>query len=94
VHPQTQVLPHPLATTAAWLVIPPLAVSTPLAAHIPPISSGEVSSLKNDDDGGGEDDGDDDDHDYDDNYHYGDDSDDGNDSGNYEDSNHDSGLRF
>ena len=43
--PETQGLPIPLATTAAWLVIPPLAVNIPLAACIPCISSGEVSTL-------------------------------------------------
>ena len=41
--PDTQHLPIPLATTAAWLVIPPLTVSIPCAAFIPVISSGEVS---------------------------------------------------
>ena len=45
--PETQGLPIPLATTAAWLVIPPLAVNIPLAACIPCISSGEVSTLTN-----------------------------------------------
>ena len=35
----------PLATTAAWLVIPPLEVKIPFAACIPWISSGEVSTL-------------------------------------------------
>ena len=35
----------PLATTAAWLVIPPLAVKIPFAACIPWISSGDVSIL-------------------------------------------------
>ena len=43
--PETQGLPIPLATTAAWLVIPPLAVKIPLAACIPWISSGDVSTL-------------------------------------------------
>ena len=42
--PETHGLPIPLATTAAWLVIPPLAVNIPLAACIPWISSGEVST--------------------------------------------------
>mmetsp|Transcript_9127 Transcript_9127/g.34381 ORF Transcript_9127/g.34381 Transcript_9127/m.34381 type:complete len:301 (-) Transcript_9127:1355-2257(-) len=42
--PTTHGLPHPRATTAAWEVIPPRAVSMPLAACIPPTSSGEVSS--------------------------------------------------
>ncbi len=37
--------PMPLVTTAAWLVIPPLAVSTPSAAAIPAMSSGVVSGL-------------------------------------------------
>ena len=43
--PETQGFPIPLATTAAWLVIPPLAVRIPFAACIPLISSGEVSIL-------------------------------------------------
>ena len=43
--PETHGLPIPLATTAAWLVMPPLAVNIPLAACIPWISSGEVSTL-------------------------------------------------
>mmetsp|Transcript_6732 Transcript_6732/g.26194 ORF Transcript_6732/g.26194 Transcript_6732/m.26194 type:complete len:276 (-) Transcript_6732:1205-2032(-) len=43
-HPDTHVLPHPRATTAAWLVMPPLAVRIPSAAFIPPTSSGEVST--------------------------------------------------
>ena len=42
-HPLTQQVPMPLATTAAWLVMPPLTVSTPWATCIPMISSGEVS---------------------------------------------------
>ena len=33
--PETHGLPMPLATTAAWLVIPPLEVKIPLAAFIP-----------------------------------------------------------
>ncbi len=33
--PDTHGLPIPLATTAAWLVIPPLAVKIPFAACIP-----------------------------------------------------------
>ena len=45
--PETHGLPIPLATTAAWLVIPPLPVSIPLAACIPCISSGLVSDLTN-----------------------------------------------
>ena len=44
-HPATQHLPIPRATTAAWDVIPPLAVRIPSAATIPARSSGEVSSL-------------------------------------------------
>ena len=44
-HPATQHLPIPLATTAAWEVIPPLAVSIPSEHTIPSISSGEVSCL-------------------------------------------------
>ena len=44
-HPDTQHAPIPLATTAAWLVIPPLTVKMPCATFIPSISSGEVSSL-------------------------------------------------
>ena len=43
--PETHGLPIPLATTAAWLVMPPLAVNIPLAACIPWMSSGEVSTL-------------------------------------------------
>lgn len=43
--PQTQHLPIPLATTAAWEVIPPLAVKIPLAMFIPSKSSGDVSIL-------------------------------------------------
>ena len=41
--PTTQTLPICLPTTAAWLVLPPLAVKSPLAADIPCISSGLVS---------------------------------------------------
>src|SRR5437763_1806540 len=41
--PQTQVLPIPRATTAAWLVLPPRLVRMPLAAIIPCRSSGFVS---------------------------------------------------
>ena len=41
--PQTQVLPMPRATTAAWLVLPPRLVSTPWAAIMPCRSSGLVS---------------------------------------------------
>ena len=36
--------PQPLATSAAWLVMPPLAVKMALATRIPSISSGLVSS--------------------------------------------------
>ena len=43
--PDTQHLPIPRATTAAWLVIPPRIVSIPSAWFIPSISSGLVSSL-------------------------------------------------
>ena len=43
--PQTQGLPIPRATTAAWEVIPPRAVIMPLATCIPLISSGLVSFL-------------------------------------------------
>ena len=43
VEPETQGVPIPRATTAAWEVIPPRAVITPWEACIPPISSGEVS---------------------------------------------------
>ena len=43
VQPATQHLPMPLATTAAWEVIPPRAVRIPWAACIPPMSSGDVS---------------------------------------------------
>mmetsp|Transcript_24141 Transcript_24141/g.91101 ORF Transcript_24141/g.91101 Transcript_24141/m.91101 type:complete len:360 (+) Transcript_24141:1168-2247(+) len=42
--PATQGLPQLRATTAAWLVMPPRAVRTPLAACMPPMSSGDVSS--------------------------------------------------
>ena len=38
-----QHLPMPRATTAAWVVIPPRAVSMPAAAFMPWMSSGEVS---------------------------------------------------
>ena len=41
--PTTQDLPMPRATTAAWDVMPPRAVSTPSAACMPWMSSGEVS---------------------------------------------------
>ena len=41
--PQTQGLPMPRATTAAWLVMPPREVRMPLAASMPWMSSGEVS---------------------------------------------------
>ena len=41
--PTTQHLPQPRATTAAWLVLPPVAVRMPCAACMPPTSSGEVS---------------------------------------------------
>mmetsp|Transcript_22334 Transcript_22334/g.31226 ORF Transcript_22334/g.31226 Transcript_22334/m.31226 type:complete len:258 (+) Transcript_22334:1258-2031(+) len=41
--PDTQHLFMPLATTAAWEVIPPRAVRVPSEASIPPMSSGEVS---------------------------------------------------
>ena len=44
-HPQMHVLPQPRATTAAWDVIPPRAVSTPVAAFMPPTSSGDVSMV-------------------------------------------------
>lgn len=43
VHPETQHLPIPRATTAACEVIPPSAVSTPTADFIPWMSSGVVS---------------------------------------------------
>mmetsp|Transcript_58391 Transcript_58391/g.142801 ORF Transcript_58391/g.142801 Transcript_58391/m.142801 type:complete len:326 (+) Transcript_58391:1457-2434(+) len=42
--PQTHGLPHPRATTAACEVTPPRAVRIPCEAHIPPTSSGEVTS--------------------------------------------------
>ncbi len=38
-----QHLPHPRATTAAWLVLPPVAVRIPCATYMPPTSSGLVS---------------------------------------------------
>ena len=41
--PQTQVLPMPRATTAAWLVFPPRLVRMPSAAIMPFRSSGLVS---------------------------------------------------
>ena len=43
--PATQHLPMPLATTAAWDVMPPLVVKMPCAAFIPIKSSGDVSTL-------------------------------------------------
>ena len=43
--PTTQGLPIPRATTAAWLVIPPLVVKIPTEECIPWMSSGLVSSL-------------------------------------------------
>ena len=42
-HPDTQQVPMPLATTAAWLVMPPRTVRIPCAAFMPSISSGDVS---------------------------------------------------
>ena len=42
--PTIQHLPHPRATSAAWDVIPPLAVRIASAACIPCTSSGDVSS--------------------------------------------------
>ncbi len=42
-HPATQQVPIPRATTAACEVMPPRAVSIPLALCIPSISSGDVS---------------------------------------------------
>ena len=44
-HPETQHFPQPRATTAAWEVMPPLAVRIPTAACMPPTSSGLVSVL-------------------------------------------------
>ncbi len=41
--PATQHLPMPRATTAAWDVMPPVAVRMPCAAFMPPMSSGLVS---------------------------------------------------
>ena len=41
--PDTQQVPMPRATTAAWLVMPPRTVKMPWAAFMPSISSGEVS---------------------------------------------------
>ena len=43
--PTTHGLPIPLATTAAWLVMPPFVVRIPTDECIPWISSGLVSSL-------------------------------------------------
>ena len=42
--PDTQGLPMPRATTAAWLVMPPRVVRMPSAACMPVMSSGEVST--------------------------------------------------
>ncbi len=42
--PETQGRPIPRATTAAWLVIPPRAVRMPVAACMPWMSSGLVST--------------------------------------------------
>mmetsp|Transcript_14113 Transcript_14113/g.46357 ORF Transcript_14113/g.46357 Transcript_14113/m.46357 type:complete len:305 (-) Transcript_14113:1158-2072(-) len=42
--PVTQHFPQPRATTAAWDVIPPRAVTTASAACMPPTSSGDVST--------------------------------------------------
>ena len=42
-HPATQHLPIPCATTAAWEVMRTASLSIPLAACIPPISSGLTS---------------------------------------------------
>ena len=41
--PATQGVPMPRATTAAWEVMPPVAVRMPWATCMPPMSSGEVS---------------------------------------------------
>ena len=41
--PETQHLPMPRATTAAWEVMPPRTVRMPWAAFMPSMSSGEVS---------------------------------------------------
>ena len=41
--PETQHLPMPRATTAAWEVMPPRTVRMPWAAFMPVMSSGEVS---------------------------------------------------
>ena len=41
--PETQQVPMPRATTAAWEVIPPRTVRMPWAAFMPVMSSGEVS---------------------------------------------------
>ena len=43
--PTIQGLPIPLATTAAWLVMPPFVVNIPTDVNIPLMSSGLVSSL-------------------------------------------------
>ena len=45
--PDTQHVPIPRATTAAWLVIPPRTVRIPWEAFIPVISSGDVSRRTN-----------------------------------------------
>ena len=45
--PTTQHIPQPLATRAAWEVIPPLEVKIATEALIPSTSSGFVSSLTN-----------------------------------------------
>ena len=41
--PETQQVPMPRATTAAWEVMPPRTVRMPCAASMPSMSSGEVS---------------------------------------------------
>ena len=45
--PDTQQVPIPRATTAAWLVMPPRTVKMPCAAFMPVISSGDVSRRTN-----------------------------------------------
>ncbi len=41
--PATQGVPMPRATTAAWLVIPPVLVRMPSETCMPPMSAGSVS---------------------------------------------------
>ena len=47
--PDTQQVPMPRATTAAWDVMPPRTVRMPWEAFMPSMSSGEVSRADQDD---------------------------------------------